>query len=67
MGTPEAEEASSPVLSDLLLRSLKRTYDMYTAEAVTSAPPTFLPRYVRCTGIGIGLNCSQRACSCSVP
>lgn len=47
MATPEAEEAAAPpVLSDLLLRSLKRTYDMYSAEAVSGAPPTFLPRCV---------------------
>lgn len=42
---PAAEvEAEVPALSDLLLRSLKRTYDMYSAEAVSGAPPTFLPR-----------------------
>lgn len=47
MATPEADEAAAPpVLSDLLLRSLKRTYDMYSAEAVSGAPPTFLPRCV---------------------
>lgn len=45
MAPTQPEEAGvAPALSDLLLRSLKRTYGMYTAEAVSSAPPTFLPR-----------------------
>jgi hypothetical protein len=42
-----AEEAKgdAPQVADLVLRSLKRTYDMFSTES-SAAMPAFLPRWV---------------------
>jgi hypothetical protein len=59
MATSQAD-AAAPALSDLLLKSLKRTYDMYTPEAVSGAPPTFLPRSVPPSAKFLALHPSHR-------
>jgi hypothetical protein len=44
MAAAEGELPAPPTLQDLVLRSLKRTYDMFSVDGVTSQLPAFLPR-----------------------